>query len=219
MVLPGSSWSSSQSRLWANDRGSGPVRGTGTIDATAAIASLGFTGFVITNIPTQFFPNSDSDFAMIRVAMVPGTTLEQTEAVIEVDGSVPACQPLHDRPDVVEPDQLVDQPLQVGQRLGHRPRAVPGPGIYTARVQLYSNDLTQPLATIPVTMRVTDVANQATISGRVLNAETGEPVRGSVALVLEENIGTAVPTDADGIEDRTDVDVFLVAVAARSCSC
>jgi len=46
------------------------------------MVALGFTGFVITSIPTQFFPNSDSDFAMIRVEMVPGTTLEQTEEVI-----------------------------------------------------------------------------------------------------------------------------------------
>ncbi len=46
------------------------------------IVALGFTGFVMTSIPTQFFPNSDSDFAMVRVEMVPGTTLELTEEVI-----------------------------------------------------------------------------------------------------------------------------------------
>ena len=46
------------------------------------IVALFFTGFVITKIPQQFFPNSDSDFAMIRVSMVPGTTLEQTDEVI-----------------------------------------------------------------------------------------------------------------------------------------
>jgi len=33
-------------------------------------------------LPKQFFPNSDSDFSMIRVEMVPGTTLEQTDEVI-----------------------------------------------------------------------------------------------------------------------------------------
>lgn len=47
------------------------------------VFALGLTGFVGSRVPMQFFPNSDSDFAMIRVAMVPGTTLEQTQAVIE----------------------------------------------------------------------------------------------------------------------------------------
>jgi multidrug efflux pump subunit AcrB len=34
-------------------------------------------------IPKQFFPNNDSDFAQISVNMVPGTTIEQTEAVVD----------------------------------------------------------------------------------------------------------------------------------------
>ncbi|MCX7676084.1 MAG: efflux RND transporter permease subunit, partial [Alteraurantiacibacter sp.] len=46
------------------------------------LVSLGITGFVISKIPTQFFPNADSDFAMIRINMVPGTTLEQTDEVV-----------------------------------------------------------------------------------------------------------------------------------------
>ncbi len=45
-------------------------------------AALGLTGYVGASIPMQFFPNSDSDFAMIRVAQVPGTTLEQTDEVV-----------------------------------------------------------------------------------------------------------------------------------------
>jgi multidrug efflux pump subunit AcrB len=47
------------------------------------IFALGMTGFIGSKVPMQFFPNSDSDFAMIRVAMVPGTTLEQTDDVIQ----------------------------------------------------------------------------------------------------------------------------------------
>jgi multidrug efflux pump subunit AcrB len=47
------------------------------------IFALGLTGFVGSLVPTQFFPNSDSDFALIRVAMVPGTTLEQTDDVVQ----------------------------------------------------------------------------------------------------------------------------------------
>jgi multidrug efflux pump subunit AcrB len=34
-------------------------------------------------LPTQFFPSMNSDFSMITVAMVPGTTLEQTQAVAD----------------------------------------------------------------------------------------------------------------------------------------
>lgn len=47
------------------------------------VFALGMTGFIGSKVPMQFFPNSDSDFAMIRVAMVPGTTLEQTDDVIQ----------------------------------------------------------------------------------------------------------------------------------------
>lgn len=46
------------------------------------VAALGLTIFVGTQIPAQFFPNSDSDFGMVRINMVPGTTLEQTEEVV-----------------------------------------------------------------------------------------------------------------------------------------
>ena len=46
------------------------------------VVALGLTGFVATQIPAQFFPNADSDFAMVRIAMVPGTTLEQTDDVV-----------------------------------------------------------------------------------------------------------------------------------------
>jgi multidrug efflux pump subunit AcrB len=46
------------------------------------IFSLGLTGVIGMNIPQQFFPSADSDFSMVRVNMVPGTTLEQTEEVI-----------------------------------------------------------------------------------------------------------------------------------------
>jgi multidrug efflux pump subunit AcrB len=47
------------------------------------IFALGMTGYIGSKVPMQFFPNSDSDFAMIRVSMVPGTTLEQTDEVIQ----------------------------------------------------------------------------------------------------------------------------------------
>jgi multidrug efflux pump subunit AcrB len=46
-------------------------------------AALVMTGLLGMNLPSQFFPNSDSDFSRITVTMVPGTTLRQTEAVID----------------------------------------------------------------------------------------------------------------------------------------
>jgi multidrug efflux pump subunit AcrB len=46
------------------------------------VVALGLTGLVGVSLPAQFFPNSDSDFAMVRVEMVPGTTLERTDEVI-----------------------------------------------------------------------------------------------------------------------------------------
>ncbi len=47
------------------------------------VASLGLTILIAVNVPMQFFPTQDSDFSTVRVNMVPGTTLEQTEAVVD----------------------------------------------------------------------------------------------------------------------------------------
>jgi len=46
-------------------------------------AALIATGLLALNLPQQFFPNNDSDFSMVQVEMVPGTTLQQTEEVID----------------------------------------------------------------------------------------------------------------------------------------
>lgn len=45
------------------------------------IAALILTGMIGTALPGQFFPDVDGDFSRVRIEMVPGTTLEQTEAV------------------------------------------------------------------------------------------------------------------------------------------
>ncbi|MWV26276.1 efflux RND transporter permease subunit [Aurantiacibacter rhizosphaerae] len=47
------------------------------------VAALGLTIVIAGNVPQQFFPDNDSDFSRIDVSMVPGTTLEQTERVID----------------------------------------------------------------------------------------------------------------------------------------
>lgn len=45
--------------------------------------ALIFTVLVASSIPQQFFPDGDSDFSRVSISMVPGTTLEQTEAVVD----------------------------------------------------------------------------------------------------------------------------------------
>ncbi|OYX64668.1 MAG: transporter [Sphingomonadales bacterium 32-64-17] len=47
------------------------------------VAALGLTGIIASSLPQQFFPNNDSDFSRVRISMVPGTTLEQTERVVD----------------------------------------------------------------------------------------------------------------------------------------
>ncbi len=45
--------------------------------------SLAFSVMIAMNVPQQFFPNSDVDSSRISISMVPGTTLEQTEEVVD----------------------------------------------------------------------------------------------------------------------------------------
>jgi len=45
------------------------------------LASLGLTVSLLLTVPMQFFPQANSDFSLIGIEMVPGTTLAQTEAM------------------------------------------------------------------------------------------------------------------------------------------
>ncbi|MCB2060567.1 MAG: efflux RND transporter permease subunit [Novosphingobium sp.] len=45
------------------------------------VVSLLVTGLVASTMPMEFFPTQDNDFTSVRIEMVPGTTLKQTEAV------------------------------------------------------------------------------------------------------------------------------------------
>ncbi len=45
------------------------------------VGALALTGVMFAVIPSAFFPSSDSDFSQVRIEMVPGTTIEQTEIV------------------------------------------------------------------------------------------------------------------------------------------
>lgn len=47
------------------------------------VVALALTAVMFAVIPTQFFPNTNSDFSQVRIEMVPGTTLRQTEAVAD----------------------------------------------------------------------------------------------------------------------------------------
>ncbi|MFQ3632985.1 S8 family serine peptidase [Roseiflexus sp.] len=70
---------------------------------------------------------------------------------------------------------------------------VAAPGIYTARLQIYANDLTQPPVTVDVAMNVT-ASGGMVVSGTVRDAETGEALRATVSV----NGGAGVTTAADG---------------------
>lgn len=59
----------------------------GGVGALVLSIIIGFT------IPVQFFPDANSDFAMVQVDMAPGTTLEQTEAVVDRIGRHLSQQP------------------------------------------------------------------------------------------------------------------------------
>jgi len=56
------------------------------LDHRIWIMGVGLASFLLTLVmfavtPMQFFPNTNLDFSMVRIEMVPGTTLEQTEEV------------------------------------------------------------------------------------------------------------------------------------------
>ena len=62
--------------------------GARLLDHRVWMMGIGAGALVVTvlvgmSLPAQFFPETDSDFSMVRVSMVPGTTLEQTEEVVD----------------------------------------------------------------------------------------------------------------------------------------
>lgn len=61
-------------------------------------------------------------------------------------------------------------------------RKVAGPGVYTARVLIYANNLTDPPLAIPVTMTVPARPTHATIAGTITDSETGQPLRATVTV-------------------------------------
>ncbi|HEX9370736.1 MAG TPA: S8 family serine peptidase, partial [Roseiflexaceae bacterium] len=78
-------------------------------------------------------------------------------------------------------------------------RKVPGPGVYNARIQIYGADLTQPPMTMMISMNVTPLSQQATVTGRVVSADTGAPVAATVGV----KDGVGVPTDSGGVFSLT----------------
>ncbi len=61
------------------------------------LGSLVLTGALFTMIPLQPFPDVNSDFAIINIEMVPGTTLAQTEAVADQVSKIVTKRPEVDR--------------------------------------------------------------------------------------------------------------------------
>ena len=59
---------------------------------------IGFLSFVATvgmfmSLPSQFFPTTNSDFSRVRIEMLPGTTITQTEAVADKVADIINAQP------------------------------------------------------------------------------------------------------------------------------
>ncbi|WP_322488167.1 S8 family serine peptidase [Chloroflexus sp.] len=73
-------------------------------------------------------------------------------------------------------------------------RKVAGPGIYTARVLIYANNLTDPPLAIPVTMTVPERPTHATITGTIIDSESDQPLRGTVTITN----GATVTSNATG---------------------
>ena len=48
-----------------------------------AFVTLGLTGALFAILPKEFMPSANSNYAQVRIEMVPGTTLEQTEKVVD----------------------------------------------------------------------------------------------------------------------------------------
>jgi len=62
------------------------------------IMGIGFLSFVATIgmfmwLPSQFFPTTNSDFSRVRIEMLPGTTIKQTEAVADRVAAIINRQP------------------------------------------------------------------------------------------------------------------------------
>jgi len=47
------------------------------------VIALGLSVVIAMNQPQQFFPDNDSDFSLVSISMVPGTTVQQTEEVVD----------------------------------------------------------------------------------------------------------------------------------------
>ncbi|MBA3054561.1 MAG: efflux RND transporter permease subunit [Sphingomonadales bacterium] len=57
--------------------------------------ALGLTVVLFMALPTQFFPDANGDITQLKIEMVPGTTIRQTEAVADDVGRI-----MRDRPEV-----------------------------------------------------------------------------------------------------------------------
>ncbi|MDE2562883.1 MAG: efflux RND transporter permease subunit [Sphingomonadales bacterium] len=57
------------------------------------LGALALSGLIASQIPQQFFPDTDMDYATVNIEMVPGTTLQQTNRVTSEVEAIIARQP------------------------------------------------------------------------------------------------------------------------------
>ena len=142
------------------------------------LGALGITGVLGAVIPQEFFPSADTSFSRVSVEMVPGTTLEQTEAVM---GDVAA---------ILRKDRDVAEVLE---------RVLEGRGfLYVSLKQDrsrssidFERELTPELQKIP-DARVTFLANNAAGPGTGTGRAISVMLSGSDPAVLEKTAATLV---------------------------
>ncbi|MGC8950032.1 S8 family serine peptidase [Chloroflexus sp.] len=71
-------------------------------------------------------------------------------------------------------------------------RKVPGPGIYSARLLIYANNLTDPPLAVPITMTVPPRPTHATITGTVTDSETGRPLLATIITTDGVHLTTSI---------------------------
>jgi multidrug efflux pump subunit AcrB len=140
-----------------------------------AFVALVLTGLVGSSMPGQFFPEEDSDFSRVRIEMVPGTTLERTEAVADRVAAL------------VEADPDVEAALQRVNE-GNARMFITLRGDRVKTQQEFERQLTPVFQRIP-DARVTFQSNQG-------GGGTGRPISvmlsGSDSDLLNETAGTLV---------------------------
>ncbi|MFC3175146.1 efflux RND transporter permease subunit [Novosphingobium bradum] len=142
-----------------------------------AAGALVLTGVLFRVVPTQFMPDFNSDFVQVKVEMVPGTTLAQTDAVSHQVAAILKAHP--------ETEMVLEQTQEGGARIFAGLRI--DRKISSAQ---YSRELTPKLQDIPDARITFQALSRGSVGG------SGRPVSimlaGSDPALLERTAGALV---------------------------